>query len=232
MVAMSVQSHQRQQLVDALTQRRLSHAINAAEKLQVLHRGERRVQRHLLRRETDHLANEMLLIARAMAEQRRISRRGPALRCKHRNRSGLARSVGAKQSENLTFANLEIQSADGDGPAVTLGQTVNAQCDNFFLSWLVAEDLSSSLRASHLVRLARSRPPVLTADRRIMRGLSPGRWVFSQRIINSRRRLGSIFNVSQTSSKENGPSSLVSNIQRRASLNSCRLLPVCASKLR
>jgi hypothetical protein len=79
-----------------------------------------------LRRETDHLANEMLLLGRAMTEQRRISRRGPTLRREHRNGSGLARSVGSQQAENLSFADLEIQSADGDGPAVTLGQADNA----------------------------------------------------------------------------------------------------------
>src|SRR5579862_5128330 len=322
-VAVSVQSDQCQQLVDTLTQLSVSHSIDAPEELQVLCRGKRGVQRYFLRCKTDHLANEKRILARAMTEQRRISRRGPVLRREHRNRGGLARAVGAQQAENLAFVDLEIQRVDGGDRAVTLGQAGDAQCDPFVSGigpkewinakigicpvqivaqcggrwaelhfyWLITKragyprltdrresgahrvkrehnlrheallderrEFTALLRIASdgrqrllhfalavckkflrtapvhpFLRLDRIRIPVLTAERRIIRGLSPGRLFFSQLRIKVRKRRGSIPNASQTSSKENGPSVLSRKIQNRASLNSCRLVGLFASKLR
>ena len=55
---------------------------------------------------------------------------------------------------------------------------------------------------------------------------------FSQLRIKDLRRRQSIPNASHTSSKEKGPSALSWKIQNRASLNSCRLLGLFASKFR
>src|SRR5271169_5212674 len=82
-VAVRIQAHQCQQLVGALAQVGLLHSINAPEKLQVLRRGKRRVKRYFLRRKTDHLADAIRILARAMTEERRISRRRRALRREH-----------------------------------------------------------------------------------------------------------------------------------------------------
>jgi hypothetical protein len=72
-VAMGIQTHQGQQHVNTLAQLGLAHTIDAPEKVQVLRCCERRVQRYFLGRKTDHPANEIWFLARAMIEQYRIS---------------------------------------------------------------------------------------------------------------------------------------------------------------
>src|ERR1700731_975992 len=96
----------------------------------------------------------------------------------------------------------------------------------------VCEKSLRSLAAHPFRRRARTGPPTWTAERRIIRSLSPGRRLFSQLRIKDLKRRGSIPKASHTSSKEKGPSALSWKIQNRASLNSCRLLGLFASKLR
>src|SRR5258708_6184522 len=132
---MRFQAYHLQQLVDPPAQLRALHSVDAPEKLDVLRRGKRRIKRYFLRRKTSHLANQVRFLARAMTEQRRISARRPPLSREHRNRRGFARSVGSQQAENFSFVNLEIQSADGGGRAVTLAQADHAQRDSLLLRW-------------------------------------------------------------------------------------------------
>src|SRR5260370_22352086 len=120
---MRLQPNHLQQLVSPTAQFRALRSGDASEKLDVRRRGKRRIKRYFLRRKTSHLPNQVRFLARAMTEQRRISARRPPLSREHRNRRGLARSVGSQQAENFSFVNLKIQSADGGGPAVTLAQT-------------------------------------------------------------------------------------------------------------
>src|SRR5260370_21041691 len=113
-VAMSFQSHHRDQLVGAPGQLGSVHSVNISEKLEVLRRGKLWVERYFLRRKTDHLANLTRLVACAVTEQDRISTGGPPLRREHRNCAGLAGSVRAEKAENFPFADVEVQSADRD----------------------------------------------------------------------------------------------------------------------
>src|ERR1700722_11116988 len=121
---------------------------------------------------------------------------------------------------------------------VSIGRFVERRCSpaerRYFLQFALAvcETSPRSLPAHPFLRRACTGPPTWTAERRIIRGLSPGRLFFSQLRIKDLNRRGSIPKASHTSSKEKGPSALSWKIQNRASLNSCRLLGLFASKLR
>ena len=96
----------------------------------------------------------------------------------------------------------------------------------------VCERSPQSFLAHPFLRRTCTGPLTWTAERRIIRSLSPGRRLFSQLRIKDLKRRGSIPKASHTSSKEKGPSALSWKIQNRASLYSCRLPGLFASKLR
>src|SRR5690606_30228588 len=101
-----------QHFVDAFLQRGTAQPVHLAEKLKVLPRRKRHIQRDFLRHDAEQLFRLYRLVGDGIAADGGVAARGREQTADHRDGGGFARAVGTQQTENFAFANLEVDTFD------------------------------------------------------------------------------------------------------------------------
>src|ERR1700730_14801848 len=125
-VAALFQPNQVQQFADPIFEYRSAYIINTSKKAQVFCGSQHWVDRDVLRRDSNHVANDLGFLAYAVLEQCCITARRRSLRGKDRDYGGLSRAIGAEQAEDFSLTYVKTYPCHRVDLTVALLKRVNS----------------------------------------------------------------------------------------------------------
>jgi hypothetical protein len=125
-VAATFQPDEVQQLADPAFEYRSAHTIDASKKAQIFRRGQHRVDRDVLGRNSNHAAYGLGLRAYAVIGQLRITARRRSLRGYDRDYGGLSRAIGAEQTKDFSLTDVETDPCHSIDLTVALLKRVDS----------------------------------------------------------------------------------------------------------
>ena len=113
----------------------MRHAVQHAVQFQVLPRSELVIKTRILEHDPKRPAYVILLMERIKSVDANLTARRAQKRREHFDRGGLARAIGAEESENLAVADREGDVVDSREIAEFLREMINGDDGLFYERW-------------------------------------------------------------------------------------------------